>query len=304
MALEFAFTLSHNHDWEQLATFAQTADRLGIDTILFDDHFISIPPTEPHLEAWTTISMIAGATEKIRVGHQVLCHGYRNPALMAKMAASLDYLSGGRLDFAIGCGWFELEYGMYNYPFPPIKQRLQEFREYLDICKLMWTEESATYAGQHFAVTDAACSPKPIQQPYPRVVIGGAGEKVMLRIVAEHADVWNNFQTYFGEVEHKLDILQRHCDTAGRDFGQMKVAQQTQLMLGKDEAAGKARLQEALSEMYLADPETTGIWGHPQRVIDEIGRHAEKGVHIFNFGGVTEVEDLECFAAEVMPAFR
>lgn len=304
MALEFALKLGHTQNWDEMKAFAQAADRLGFDTILIDDHFISIPPAEPHYEAWTVISMLAAVTERMRLGHEVLCQSYRNPGLMAKMTATLDCLSGGRFDFAIGCGWFELEYGMYNLPFPPIKQRLQEFREYVEICKLLWTEESASYQGQYYAVEDAVCEPKPAQRPYPRIVIGGAGEKVMLRIVAEHADVWNNFQTYFLDVENKLEILKRHCDDAGRDFGEIKVAQQTLLLLGKDEAEGKARLQAELEGMHLADPETTGIWGHPQRVIDEIGKHAEKGVHIFNFSGVTDVADLELFAAEVMPAFR
>lgn len=303
MALEFALKLGHAQTWDEMKTYTQAADRLGFAAVLIDDHFISIPPTEPHYEAWTVTSMLAAVTDRIRLGHEVLCQSYRNPALMAKMSATLDVLSNGRLDFAIGCGWFGLEYEMYNYPFPPIKQRLQELREYIEICKLMWTEDSATYTGQYYAVEEAACAPKPVQRPYPRVVIGGAGEKVMLRMVAEHADVWNNFQTYFLDVEHKLSILKKHCDAAGRDFGTMKVAQQTMLLLGEDEADGKAKLQAALAGMHLADPETTAIWGHPQRVIDEIGAHAAKGVHIFNFSDVTRVEDLERFAAEVMPAF-
>ena len=304
MSIEFAIKLEHNQTWNEMRAFAQTAERLGFDAVLIDDNFISIPFTEPHYEAWTVISMIGAVTERIRLGHEVLCQSYRNPALMAKMVSTLDVLSGGRVDFGIGCGWFELEYGMYNYPFPPIKQRLQEFREYVEICKLMWTEDSATYTGQYYAVDDAACAPKPVQTPYPRIVIGGAGEKVMLRIVAEHADVWNNFQTYFVEVADKLEILKRHCDAAGRNFANIKIAQQTRLILGKDEAEGNKLLEEAQAGFNLADPETTGIWGHPQRVIDTIGAHVDKGVHIFNFTDVPGEADLELFAAEVMPAFR
>lgn len=304
MAIEFAIKLGHSQTWDELRAFAHAAERLGFEALLIDDHFISIPPTDPHYEAWTVISMLAGATDRIRLGHEVLCQSYRNPALMAKMAATLDVLSGGRLDFGIGCGWFEMEYGMYNYPFPSIGQRLQEFREYLDICRLLWTEDEATYTGAHYAIQDAPCSPKPVQQPYPRLVIGGAGEKVMLRIVAEYADVWNNFQTYFAEIGQKLDVLKRHCDAVGRNFDDIRISQQTKLMLGRDEAEGRARLDEAKTAFNLADPETTGVWGHPQRVIDTLAAHVELGVTIFNFSDVTRIDDLELFAAEVMPAFR
>lgn len=303
MAVEFGFNIPQRADWDTINAFAQTAERVGIDHLWAIDHLIAIPTDQPLNEGWTVLSMLAGATSRIRLGHLVLCQSFRNPALLAKMAATFDSLSGGRLEFGLGAGWFPMEYQQYNYEFPGIGQRLREFREAIEICKLMWTEDEATFRGEFYAVDDAVCAPKPVQKPYPRFMIGGAGEKVMLRIVAEHADVWNNFQTYIKQLEHKLDVLRGHCDAVGRNFGDITVAQQVMLILGADEADAKRRLDEAKQGVYLDDPEETGLWGQPQRVIDEIGRHVNRGVSLFNFTGEIGVEDLERFAADVMPAF-
>ena len=306
MGVEFGFNTPYSGGWDTLKTFALTAERLGIDHLWTEDHLTDVTGGKGPYEAWTIMSMLAGATSRIRLGHQVLCQSFRNPALLAKMVGTLDDLSGGRFIFGIGCGWFPVEYDQYNYEFPPIAQRLQEFRETLEICKLMWTEEEASYDGRYYAVREARCYPKPLQQPHPPIFIGGAGEKVMLRIVAEHADIWNNFQTYINHLEQKLDVLRRHCDTVGRNFTDITIAQQVPLILGADEAEAQARLDKALAGVYLDDPKETGIWGHPQRVIDEIGRHVERGISLFNFSTeyAVSVEDLELFAGEVMPAFR
>lgn len=308
MPVEFGFNIPQGKhvDWDTLRDFALTAERVGIDHLWTEDHLIAISNDSAPPEAWTIVSMLAGATDRIRLGHHVLCMSFRNPALLAKMTATLDHFSSGRFIFAIGAGWFPIEYEQYNYPFPGIGQRLQELRETIEICKLMWTEPEATYVGRFHAVHGATCAPKPAQQPHPPILIGGAGEKVMLRIVAEHADIWNNFQTYINQLEQKLDVLKRHCDDVGRDFGDITIAQQVPLFLGADEAAAARRLDVAKRAAYLDDPEATGIWGHPQRVIDEIGRHVDRGIRLFNFSNEYTVttDDLELFAAEVLPAFR
>ena len=309
MAVEFGFGIPQEAAWPAIKTFAQTAERLGLDFVWADDHLVGVPNFgEAKNEAWTVMSMVAGATDTIRVGHQVLCQSFRNPALLAKMAASLDYLSGGRLIFGIGAGWLPMEYQQYNYPFPSIGERLQQMRETIEVCKRLWTEEEATYQGTHYRVEDAYCAPKPAQSPHPPVMIGGSGEKVLLKAVAEYADIWNNFQTYIKELEHKLEVLKRHCDTVGRNFGDITIAQQTELFLGRDEAHGKALLEAAQADVPLNDPAEVALWGHPQRVIDEIGRHMERGVEMFwlsNPGAdAAGLDTLERFGADVLPAFR
>lgn len=300
MALEFIFGLPHGADWNAIRAYAQTAEQLGIHGLYTDDHLIDIPPTDAKHEAWTVMSMVAGATDRIRLGHQVICQSFRNPALFGKMCATLDALSGGRLIVGLGAGWLPIEYQMYNYPFPGIGARLQQLRETVEICKALWTEDAATYEGRHYKVEDAICLPKPAQRPHPPIMIGGAGEKVLLRLVAEHAQIWNNFQTYFTELEHKLDVLRGHCDAVGRDMGEITIAQQTQLILASTEAEAKRGVAEEQQRGGLGDPEVSAVWGHPQRAIDEIARHAARGIDQFWFRYPGH-ETLERFATDVLP---
>src|SRR5262249_5631816 len=141
----------------------------------------------------------------------------RQPSLLAKMASTLDHVSGGRLEFGIGAGWFEQEYLGYGYDFPAIRTRLEQLEEALQIFRLMWTEEKASFAGRHYRLREAWCNPKPMQKPYPPIMIGGGGEKVLLRLVAQYADRWN-FGGSVAEFRTKLAILEQHCLAVGRDF--------------------------------------------------------------------------------------
>ena len=161
---------------------AQLVDRLGFHSIWFVDHMWSRGlPDLDHLEAWTLMSAIAAVTERLGIGTLVLCNSYRNPALLAKMASSLDQISNGRFLLGLGAGWMDEEYRAYGYPFPAVRVRIEQLEEALAIIKLLFKESRATFQGKYYAVNDAVNNPKPLQQPHPPILIGGAGEKRLLR---------------------------------------------------------------------------------------------------------------------------
>jgi F420-dependent oxidoreductase-like protein len=294
--------------FEALAHHWQVAEQLGYDTAWLDDHFYGVmtPPEDASLECWTLMAALARETSRIRFGTLVVCNNYRHPPLVAKMAASLDHLSGGRLEFGLGAGWYEQEYTGYGYEFPPVGKRLAQLDEALEICKRMWTEERATFEGRHYRVQKAWCNPKPVQKPYPPIMIGGGGEKVLLRIVARHADCWN-FGGSVEEFRGKIAVLDQHCRGVGRDpaaierswFGNL-VIEPTQERLDQRLAKRAARGGVA------AEMGARGITGTPEQVIARIREYVALGVTHFiaMFGRVDRTGATELFAKEVMPAFR
>ncbi len=199
------------------------AEALGYDWASLGDHFITNPvfgarDTDPWNEAWTTLAALAEATNRIRIGVLVTSVGYRHPAVLAKMAAPLDVIAGGRLEFGIGAGYLEAEYRMYGLPFPPASVRIAQMDEAIRVCQLLWTQERANFAGNYFTLTNAVCAPKPLQRPHPPIWIGGGGEQKTLRVVAEHADGWNAFPVPVPRLQQKLEVLRDHCDAVGRDY--------------------------------------------------------------------------------------
>lgn len=287
---------------------AELAERLGYDSILVVDHMWSRGIADvDHLEAWTVMSGLAAVTERIRVGALVLCNSYRNPALLAKMSASLDAVSNGRLLFGIGAGWMEEEYHAYGYPFPPIRERLEQLEEGLQIIKRMWTESRTTFAGKHFTVRDAVNRPVPVQKPHPPILIGGAGEKRLLPIVARHADVWNCPNNHATELPRKLDVLRQHCDTIGRDAGEIEVSEQCVIVLGRDDADFKAKWDQAQAMLgQVFDLEATAFRGTPEQVADQLRKRMAEGVTFFTFllGDFHAPESLELLAEKVVPSLR
>ena len=183
------------------------------------DHFVPLgpDPTGPQLEGWTLLGALAARTERVRVGLMVTGNTYRHPAVLANIAATVDHISHGRLDFGIGAAWNEMEHNMYGIPFYTTGQRIRRLDESIQVCKLLWTETRANFDGKYYQLKDALCEPKPVQKPYPPIVIGGSGEQLTLRVVARHADIWNFFASTVEELNHKLEVLARHCEAVGRD---------------------------------------------------------------------------------------
>src|SRR5579859_4943455 len=205
--------------YEAMTRVAQTADEAGFSSVWLVDHFHTIPypSQEVTLECWTTTAAVARDTKRIRVGQMVTCNGYRNPALLAKMASTVDVLSHGRLNFDSGAGWYEHEYRAYGYDYPDAPTRLRYLREAVQVILAMWTQEEAVFEGKYYQVRGAINQPKGVQKPHIPILIGGGGEKVTLKLVAQYGDACN-VGGGLQMVEHKLAVLKAHCETVGRDY--------------------------------------------------------------------------------------
>jgi F420-dependent oxidoreductase-like protein len=286
---------------------AQLADRLGFHSVWFVDHMWSRGlPDLDHLEAWTLMSATAAVTERLGIGALVLCNSYRQPALLAKMVASLDNVSNGRVLLGLGAGWMEEEYRAYGYSFPSARVRIEQLEEALAILKLMLTQPRASFQGKYYAVDAAVNNPKPVQKPHPPILIGGAGEKRLLRVVAEHADIWNCPNNVAHALPQKLEILKRHCDAIGRDPQTIEVSEQCVMVLGHDEKDLRQKTQFAKQALGATfDIEKTALRGTPDQLIEAIHNRNRQGVTLFTtlFGDLNQPETLELFASEVAPAF-
>ncbi len=223
--------------WATTVRTARLAEELGLDSVWVYDHVhnVPVPAHETVFECWSTIAALAASTSTIRLGQMVSCAGYRNPALVAKITSTVDVISGGRLDWGIGAGWYDQEYRAYGYDFPSAADRIRVLRETVEIVKLMWAEPDATYDGRHFQVAGAQCDPKPVQDPHPPVWIGGGGEQLTLRVVARHADR-SNFGGKPHEWSHKCEVLQEHCRAVGRDYDEITRTWSPEVFIREDEA--------------------------------------------------------------------
>src|SRR3954451_19417933 len=194
--------------WSKTLEIARMADDLGYDSIWVYDHFhnVPVPAHETMFECWTTIAALSQVTTRVRLGQMVGCALYRNPALLAKITSNVDVISGGRLDWGIGAGWYENEYRGYGYAFPSPKDRIGMLRETVEIVKSMWTEPETTFRGTYYELSRANCDPKPLQAPHPPVWIGGGGEQLALRGGGRHADC-SNFGGQPEMLAHKREVL-------------------------------------------------------------------------------------------------
>ena len=295
-------------EYSEIRDTAMLCDELGYHSVWLYDHILGMGAIELDIyEAWTLMTALAEATEKIKVGTMVLCNSFRPPALLAKMAATLDVISGGRLEFALGAGWFEAEYRAYGYPYPDNATRVEQLREAVEIIRAMWIEDKASFRGKHYKIDEAYCNPKPVQKPHPPILLGGAGERYMLPLVAELADEWNCPATHVVDFDHKLQTLRKYCEEAGRDIAEIGISQQTVCVLAKDEAEYAEKLPKAQRRYgFFGDIEKLGIVGTPEKCIEKIKQNEEKGVTKYTifFSDIMNQDTLRFFAQEVMSAFE
>jgi F420-dependent oxidoreductase-like protein len=295
--------------YDALAAHWREADALGFESVWLDDHLYGVvrPAGEPQMEAWTLLSALVRETARIRVGILVTCNSYRSPALVAKMAATVDVISGGRFIHGMGAGWYQSEYEGYGYPFPKAGVRLAQLDEALRVQKLLWSEERATFGGTYYRVADAWCSPKPVQRPHPPILIGGGGERVLLRLVARHADVWNNGGTV-AEFVHKLSVLRRHCTSEKRDYDAIEKSWFGNVIIDADPARARARLERVATAwgMSAEQMEARALAGTPERIAERVREYVALGVTSFigMFGRVDDLRSTRLFAERVLPAFR
>ena len=307
--VRFGVTLPQiKRSWEQARAAAVAFDRLGFDSVWVCDHLYGVPfPTLPIFEAWTQLAAVAAITDRVELGTLVSPPFFRNPGLWAKQLATIDHISNGRTIVGLGGGWFDAEFTSYGMPFPSTRERLRAMEETIVILKRLWTEEKTTYAGKHFSVTDAYCEPKPIRRP--PILIGGGGERVLMRLVAKHADIWNNNAVSQHELGKKAAVLRQRCEEAGRDPAEIEISQQCVVVIGADDAAARDALAKA-TKIYGGhmggDLEQHGIWGTPEQVVERIERHVRLGCTLFviEFFGKDTREPAHLFAERVMPAFR
>jgi F420-dependent oxidoreductase-like protein len=293
--------------WPTLRERALQLETLGYDGLWLVDHFwANGMPDLDFLEGWTTLAALADATTKLRLGLMVTCNSYRNPALLAKMAATVDNVSGGRLELGLGAGWMDSEYKAYGYEFPSMGTRLAQLEEGLEVVTRMLRENRVTYSGEHYRVEDAPNSPKPVQSPLP-VTIGGAGEKKLLRLVARYAGRWNCPMNSADDVERLRGVLAAHCAEIGRDVNEIIVSEQTIVVIGADEQTFQQKLAMAKAVLGgFADIDKVAVAGTPDRVIAGLRAKMARGVTDFAvmFGDLAQEETLALFANEVMPALR
>jgi len=297
-------------EFEAIGNVALQCERLGFDSIWIYDHFITLPATtEACFESWTTLSALATMTKNLGLGQLVTCNSYRHPSVLAKMGATLDVISNGRLNLGIGAGWYKLEYDAYGIPYPKDSMRIAQLREAVQIIKKMWTEDKPSFHGQYYTIDEAINSPKPVQKPYPPILIGGEGRKLTLRVVAELADRCN-----FGgpitpqRYKELLEVLDEHCRAVGRRIDKIqKTLIVDYTVIAKNRVALNEKIREfkpkGVSKAQFAEG---NLIGTPEEVIRRIEEFIDVGVTyiMMRFPDMMKNETLQLFADKVMPAFR
>ncbi len=278
-------------------------ERLGYHSVWLDDHLMY--GNTPILECWSTLAALAAATTHLRLGTMVTCASFRNPALLAKIAATVDVISGGRLEFGVGAGVQETEHRAYGFQFPKIPIRIERMKEAVEIIKALWSEDKASYNGKHYSMKEAVCEPKPLQKPHPPITIGGSGEKLLLKVTAQHADRYDwgclpSITLY----KHKLKVLESHCSAVGRDFWEIERScwpgGQVVIARTKEELRGKI-MREKPKSVTLEDFERTSLIGTPDECARKLQPYVDLGVTHFMlfFGDLPDFSSL-CLFAEIV----
>ncbi len=292
--------------YEAMTRVGQEAERLGYDSIWLYDHFHTVPTPEQEtvFECWMCTAALARDTKTIRIGQLVTCNSYRNPALLAKMAATVDVMSHGRLILGMGAGWYDHEYRAYGYPFPDGPERLRMLGEALQVIHAMWAEPQATFEGRYYQVKGAINQPKPVQKPHPPILVGGGGEKVTLKLVAQYADACNIGGWDPAVYRHKFAVIDQHCARLGRDPRTIQRTSEVFLYLTDDARAAEAEiaglpaaLQDELRTRYLV--------ASPAEAVTHLRALVDAGVEYFvvYLWHAAQLEPVRRFAAEVLPAF-
>jgi F420-dependent oxidoreductase-like protein len=306
----------HNSSWadtgdpveifEAVKAKAQWAEDRGFVWFSVMDHMIQIPrvgaPDDPVLEGWAVLTALAAVTSRIRIATLCTAVSYRNPAHLAKFAATVDLISRGRMTLGIGAGFFEQEYRQYGWVFPPKPAtRIRQMEEAIELILKMWTEPRTTFHGRYFQVEDAILEPKPVQRPHPPVLIAGSGEQLTLRAVARLGDACNFVGSDIAGTRHKLSVLRAHCEAVGRDFDKIEKTHIQTWFLGRTDAAVAAKRAE--HERRSAREPSPGFVGAVSEAIDRIGQYQDTGIQLLIIGDRNDQESRELFASEVVPHF-
>jgi F420-dependent oxidoreductase-like protein len=305
--MELASIPDPHAKWAKALEVAHLAEDLGFDSVWVYDHFHNVPTPahEAVFECWTTIAAVAQATTRIRLGQMVGCSPYRNPGLLAKITSNIDVISGGRLDWGIGAGWYDHEFRGYGYEFLPAADRIRVLRETVEIVKAMWTQPEVVYEGRHFTLRGAQCDPKPLQKPHPPVWIGGGGEKLTLRVVARQA-THSNWGGNPEEWAHKRDVLHRHCADVGRDPSEITMTWSPEVFIREDEREIVEGGTRSLWREPFDNWRAGNLVGTPAQVAEKIRAYVDLGCHGFVpwCSDYPDTETLRLLGEKVIPEFR
>jgi alkanesulfonate monooxygenase SsuD/methylene tetrahydromethanopterin reductase-like flavin-dependent oxidoreductase (luciferase family) len=305
-SLDFGVFLSlERPSYASILDDALHCERLGFHSVWAADHVIGMyeNPGDPRYECWTTSAALLANTSRIMLGQLVLCNPFRHPPLLAKMAATLDSISGGRLILGLGTGWHEGEFKAYGYTFEGNATRVRRLDEAAEIIKSMWAEDAPSYNGKYYWIEKAWNSPKPAQRHAPLMIAGG-GEQLTLRTVARHADI-SNFAAWTGtpaEFKVKNDALDAHCEKVGRNPKEIRRSWAAYCLVGEDAVDAEKNLNKYMAKPLTKRPPLNGT---PEQVAEQIKRYVDSGVDLFiiRFMGDNIKKEAELFADEVVPQF-
>jgi alkanesulfonate monooxygenase SsuD/methylene tetrahydromethanopterin reductase-like flavin-dependent oxidoreductase (luciferase family) len=276
--MEFGLLLTQFTDrWQNVRTDAERSEAVGLDSIWLADHLLR--PGVPDgfiFEAWTALSFLAGVTERVRIGHLVNCVSFRNPGLLAKMAATLDIASGGRLDLGLGAGWNQVEYEAFGYEFPSRGDRRRYFEEYLEVLLALFAGGPVDYDGRYITLHDAYCLPKPVQSPHPPIVVG-AGGRIMRSVAGAKADVWNCPAGLLPDLKEARSVVMEAA--GGR---RVRTTLQIPVAVGRDRSEADAARELAKTQLaWMGDVEEVGILGTVDEAVERVERYRALGADGF-----------------------
>ncbi len=299
--------------WSTMTRVAHAIEAAGFESAWVYDHFhtVPVPTQEVTYEAWTLMAALAAVTDTVRLGQMCTCNSYRPPSYLAKVAASIDVISGGRLEMGIGAGWYEHEYLGYGYEFPKPSIRIGMLREGVEIMRAMWTEDEVTYEGKHYRLDGAICRPKPLQDPYVPLWIAGGGEQLTLNVAARYAD-YTNFGGDVDSFVHKSEVLAGHCADVGRDVAEITRSANFNVICASSESEVADRLAW-LADLYrplVGDERADNVGnlflsGTPEQLVEALTPWRDAGMAyaiVYFPEAAYDTAGLELFAREVMPA--
>ncbi len=295
--------------WQNTERIAVEAEHLGFDSYWLMDHFIQIPQVDPvespMMESYMTMSAVAARTSRIRLGAMITGVPYRNPALLAKMGATIDIISNGRFILGIGAGWYQREFEAYGFGFPPVGERMAQLEDAVQIIHRMWTEKAPSFQGRHHSITEPICEPPPVQRPRPPIMVGGGGERRTLQIVARYADAWNIIGTP-ELIRGKMEILERHCEKEGRDPAAIEKTRLGSILVARNEADLSAKMERYFPDGIAEERRRDHIVGTADYCIERCAELIDLGLDtlIFNFPDAHTLESPQLFMEEVAPALQ
>ena len=261
------------NQWDTILKASKDIEDLNYESVWVYDHFHTVPsPTQdPTFECWSLMAALSQVTESVRIGQMCTCNSYRNPAYLTKVASTIDSMSGGRLEFAIGAGWYDQEYKAYGYEYPSAGVRLKMLEEALQIYIAMTTEDKASFEGEYYSITNAINQPKPLQKPYPPLWVCGGGEKVTLKLLAKYGN-YGNWDVDVKGFVHKSEILKEHCKQQNREYSEIKKTLHTNVIIGENQKDFDNKINKITKitgipkEMYINKP----LVGTVDKVFDTI----------------------------------